>query len=121
MSTGNFKAKAYVLDGCPFSFKYWLFMVEAGLTDQVEVIRCDPEDAGFAAVKARLGAGLGRKATFPTVEVEPGRYVSDSDALIERYAKKNNVDVGRLRALSFYKETVFPQVVELHKLKKAAQ
>ncbi len=121
MSSESFKAKAYVLNGCPFSFKYWLFMVEAGLADQVEVIRCNPEDPGFGAVKARLSAGLEKPASFPTVEVEPGKYVSDSDALIERYAKKNNVDVGRLQALSFYKETVFPQVVELHKLKKGAK
>ncbi len=121
MSSESFKAKAYVLNGCPFSFKYWLFMVEAGLSDQVEVIRCNPEDPGFAAAKARLSTGLGKPATFPTVEVEPGKYMSDSEALIERYAKKNNIDVGRLQALSFYKETLFPQVVELHKLKKGAQ
>ncbi len=121
MSWESFKAKAYVLNGCPFSFKFWLFMVEAGLSDQVEVIRCDPEDPGFAGVKAKLSEGLGKPATFPTVEVEPEKYLSDSDALVERYAKQNNVDVWRLPAWSFYKQTLFPQVVELHKLKKGAQ
>jgi hypothetical protein len=117
MNTQAFKPKAYVLNGCPFSFKFWLFMVEAGLADQIEVIRCDPNDAGFEKTKAKLAQGLGKSATFPTVEVEPGQYQSDSDALIERFAARNGVDANALPALAFYKQTIFPQVVELHKQK----
>jgi len=120
MNPPPFKPKAYVKDGCPFSFKYWLFMVEAGLDDQIEVIRCRPEDPSFEAVKARLAAGLGKAASFPTVETEPGRYQSDSDALIDWYARKNKVDVSRLPALAFYKETIFPQVLALHEKKRGA-
>jgi len=120
MNHTPFKAKAYVKEGCPFSFKYWLFMVEAGLEDQVQVVRCDPEEEGFEAVKSRLAAGLGQAATFPTVEIEPGRFLSDSDRLIEWYAKKNNVDVSGLPALAFYRETIVPQVVELHEKRVGA-
>lgn len=120
MNAQPFKAKAYVKEGCPFSFKYWLFIVEAGLADQVEVVRCDPESRCFEAVKAKLTAGLGKPASFPTVEVEPGRYQSDSDALIEWYAKSHDIDVGRLPALAFYKETIFPQILELHERKPSA-
>jgi hypothetical protein len=119
MHTQTFKPKAYVLNGCPFSFKFWLFMVEAGIADQVEIICCDPGDAAFEQTKAKLAQGLGKKATFPTVEVEPGRYQADSDALIAYFAGKNSIDADRLPALSFYKRTLFPQVVELHKLKNA--
>jgi hypothetical protein len=117
MSTQSFKAKAYLKDGCPFSFKYWLFMVEAGLSDQIEVIRCNENDPAFEAVKARIAAGLGKKARFPAVEVEPGRYQSDSDELIKFFAARNGVAVGKLPALAFYKETILPQVVELHESK----
>jgi hypothetical protein len=95
-------------------------MVEAGRGDQVEVLRCDPDDPGFEAIKVKLAAGLGKAASFPTVEIEPGRYQSDSDALIDWYAKKNDIDVGRLPALAFYKETLFPQILELHENKHAA-
>lgn len=118
MSTPAFKAKAYLRDGCPFSFKYWLFMAESGLGRQIEVIRCDPRDAAaFARVKATLGQALGGDVTFPIVEVEPGHYETDSDALIERYARQNGVDVASLPALTFYKQTILPQVVELHEMK----
>ena len=37
MSSNAFKAKAYIKEGCPFSFKFLLFMTEAGLFDQMEL------------------------------------------------------------------------------------
>jgi len=110
----RFSAKAYLKDGCPFSFKYLLFMAEAKLLDRIEIVRCNPQSAGFEAIKAKLTAATHRPATFPTVEVEPGRYQSDSDQLIEYYARTNNVVSKNLTALSFYKESIFPELEELH-------
>ena len=116
MSPDSFKAKAYLKDGCPFSFKFLLFATEAGIGDQLELIRCDPDAPDFAAVKARLDSALDEPATFPTVEIEPGRYLSDSDALIEYYATRNGVAPDRLPALSFYIDTVLPQLRRLHEI-----
>jgi hypothetical protein len=118
MSPQVSKAKAYLKDGCPFSFKFLLFMVEAGLADSIEVIRCSPESTDFEAVKAKLAKALGKPASFPTVEIEPGRYQADSDVLIRHFASKHDVKAESLPALSFYKETIFPQVVELHEMKE---
>jgi len=120
MAAQAFKAIAYLKEGCPFSFKYLLFMVEAGLSDQIEVIRCDPSDPEFDTVKAKLTAGLRKRASFPTVEIEPGRYESDSDALIRHYAMKNGVRESSLPALAFYTETIFPQILNLHEQKSGA-
>jgi glutathione S-transferase len=116
MNTQPFKPKAYLKEGCPFSFKFWLFMVEAGVADEIEVIRCDPNDPSFEKIKATLAKGLGKAASFPTVETEPGCYQSDSDALIEYFANRNGVDARALPALAFYKQTILPQVVKLHKM-----
>jgi hypothetical protein len=121
MNAQPFKAKAYLKEGCPFSFKYLLFMVEAGLIDQIQVIRCDPSDPEFDTVKAKLTAGLRKPASFPTVEIEPGRYESDSDALIRHYATKNSVRESSLPALAFYTETIFPQILDLHEQKSGAE
>jgi hypothetical protein len=110
----TFKPKAYLKEGCPYSFKYLLFMAEAGLLDQVDLIRCDPESAEFDAVKQKLSKATGRDATFPTVEVAPQRYLTDSDELIEHYARASKIDAGELPALSFYNETLFPQLARLH-------
>ena len=118
MATQSFKPKAYLKDGCPFSFKLWLFLIEAGISDDVEVIRCNPQDPQFEAWKQKLANGLGTQATFPTVEIEPGRYQSDSDGLIQHFSRTRGVSSSRLPALAFYKETIFPQVVELHERKE---
>ncbi len=73
------------------------------------------------AVKATLTAGLRKPVSFPTVEIEPGRYESDSDALIRHYATKNDVRESSLPALAFYTETIFPQLLDLHEQKKGAE
>ena len=85
------RAKAYLKEGCPYSFKYLLFMAEAGLLDRVEAIRCDPDSLDFEGTTDMLAAATGKAAMFPTVEIEPGRYLSDSDRLIEYYAQGANV------------------------------
>jgi hypothetical protein len=114
MSTVPFKPKAYVKEGCPFSFKLLLFLAESAMIQQVQVIRCDPETPEFDAIKSRLQAGLHKPASFPTVEIEPDRYLSDSDALIEHFASKRKIDISKLPVLSFYKETLLPQLLRLH-------
>lgn len=119
MGTQSFKAQAYIKDGCPFSFKYLLFMAEAGLLDRIEIIRLNPESPDFERVKAKLTAGLGKDATFPTVEVEPDRYMADSDRLIEHFAASSGARPESMPVLAFYKETIFPQLGELHRLKSA--
>jgi hypothetical protein len=121
MATSPIKAKAYLKDGCPFSFKFWLFMMEAGLGGQIEVIRCNETDPDFERTKAKLSAALGKPASFPIVEIASGRYESDSDRLIERYATQNGIDMKRLPLLAFYKETLLPQVEELHSIKEKGQ
>lgn len=121
MSSQPFKAKAYLKEGCPFSFKYLLFMVEAGLSERIEVIRCDPSNSEFDGVKAKLTAGLRKPASFPAVEIEPGCYESDSDALIRHYATKNGVVASSLPALVFYTETILPQIRDLHEYKSDAE
>jgi hypothetical protein len=114
MNSAPFKPTAYLREGCPFSFKFLLFLTEAGISERLELIRCNPSSADFAAIKSKLQAGLRKAATFPTVEIAPGRYLSDSDALIEHYASENDIDVGELPALAFYLQTILPQLQRLH-------
>ena len=117
MSSGEFRAKAYVKKGCPFSFKFLTFMSEARLLDRIEIVRMNPEDPGFEAKKDELSRHLGKAATFPVVEVEPGQYMTDSDRLIDRYAGQAGLKPDAMPVLSFYKETIFPQLIELFQIK----
>jgi hypothetical protein len=117
MSAGKFRAKAYVREKCPFSFKFLVFMSEADLLDRIEIVRMNPADPGFDAEKEKLSKHLGKAATFPVVEVERGQYMADSDHLIDRYASQAGLKPDAMPVLSFYKETIFPQLIELFQIK----
>jgi hypothetical protein len=116
VSSGS-KAKAYVKDQCPFSFKFLVFMAEAGLLDRIEVVRMNAADPSFDATKKQLSEHLGKAATFPVVEVEPDLYMTDSDRLIDRYAAGAGLTPAAMPVLSFYKETILPQLIELFHIK----
>ena len=113
----EFRAKAYVKEQCPFSFKFLVFMAEAGLLDRIEIVRLDPRDAGFEATKNMLSEQLGKAATFPVVQVAPDLYMADSDQLIERFAAEARFEADAMPVLSFYKETILPQLIELFQIK----
>jgi hypothetical protein len=117
VSSNAFTAKAYVKEKCPFSFKFLVFMAEARLLDRIDIVRLNPQDPGFEATKQKLSEHLGKATTFPVVEVEPGQYMTDSDRLIERYAEQAALKVEAMPVLSFYKETIFPQLIELFQIK----
>lgn len=108
------KPKVYLRKDCPYSFKLLLFLSEARLVENFEIIRCDPDSAAFEETKRKLAEASGKKATFPTVEVEPNVYKSDSDALVAHYAKAHNIDVNSLPAFSFYMAGIYPQLTKLH-------
>lgn len=114
MSQDAFKPSAYLKVGCPFSFKFLLFASEAHLLDSIEIVRCDPERPDFEHIKSKLEQATHAKASFPTVEVEPGVYKTDSDELIEYYVARNSVAARKLQALAFYKESIFPQLLKCH-------
>jgi len=119
-STGTeMKAKAYVKVGCPFSFKFLTFMAEAMLLDEIEIVRMQEGDPNYEPTKQKLAEHLGKPPSFPTVEVEPNRYMTDSDRLIEHYAKLEGLRPDDMPVLSLYKQGIFPKLIELHKLKTA--
>ncbi len=65
----DFKPKAYVKTNCPYSFKFRLFAVEAGLADQIEFVELDVDAMSHAKDKMDLRDRVGRAHTFPIVEV----------------------------------------------------
>jgi spore cortex formation protein SpoVR/YcgB (stage V sporulation) len=116
MSRDDLRAKAYIKEGCPFSFKFLTFMAEAKLLDEIEIVRVREGDADYETTRRKLEEHAG-KASFPTVEVEPGEYMADSDRLIEHYAKRAGLRPDQMPVLSLYKQEILPKLFELHKLK----
>jgi hypothetical protein len=89
------------------------------MPSDVKMQRVSPEGLTFEVVKAHLSDELGTAATFSVVEVEPDHYLADSYALVEYFARHARVNIDALPVLGFYKETMFPQLIELHEIKTA--
>jgi hypothetical protein len=49
--------------------------------------------------------------------VERDRYLTDSDRLIEHFARREQLRPDDMPVLAFYKQTIFPQLIELYKIK----
>lgn len=115
MTEAPYRAKAYLLLGCPFCFKFLLFMTEAGLLEQIEVIELNHNDSDYEARKLELARLAGKAVSFPLVEVAPGHYESETDALIDRYSQANQVSKETLPTLDFYSKGVFENLIGLYK------
>src|SRR5690606_36683793 len=106
--------KAYLLLGCPFCFKFLLFMTEGGLLDQIEVVALDHGSPEYGALEAELEQRAGRALSFPTVETEPGVIKTDTQALIAHFRASNGLDDASLPVLDFYLKGLFQNVVNLY-------
>ena len=109
----DFKPRAYVKTNCPFSFKFRLFVTEAGLADQFDFVALDPDAPTHAADKADLKSKVGRAHTFPVVEVAQGEFMEDSDALITQFAQAHGLDETAMPTLVFYRTGLFPTFLEM--------
>jgi hypothetical protein len=115
----DFVCSAWLKRGCPHSFKFLVFITEAGLLDQIRIVEMIEGDENFSPIKDELSAKLGKPATFPTVEVAQGTYLSDSDELIKHFAAKHGVDVDSLQTLHFYNRGIFARNRQLRQENKA--
>jgi len=88
------KLKVFMKAGCPFCSKLAAFLGEAQLMHKVSF---EPDDdVARHAVKAACG-----KVSFPAFEYEPGKFMLESDDIINKFAQDNNVDISKLKAFNF--------------------
>lgn len=101
MTHPAFTAVLYFKEGCPFCLKVRLFLLESRLIDQVEIREFAPGSQLEHDMRAELGPKLA-KVTFPAAQLEPGRYISESDAIVAELAATRAVDVEALSGLRSY-------------------
>jgi glutathione S-transferase len=111
MTTMQFRPVLYVKDRCPWSLKVRIFLLEAGLSDHFDCAfsRRAMHEAG---IRAELEPYL-EKVTFPTVEIAPGRFIQDLQAIIEHYAAEFGVDLAGLLTLDQYVRGPLARIAEL--------
>jgi hypothetical protein len=114
------RPKAYLLKGCPFSMRLRIFLTEAGLTNEIDIVPVENGDDNHRKLFAEVEAA-GLKPAFPIVTRAPGSFEIDSQTVIERMVREHKIDTGSLALLRFYNEGMLPRFgkmfMELKRLK----
>lgn len=123
MTDTRFKPIVYLKQNCPFCMKVRLFLLEAGMENDVEMRDFVPGTPEEDAIRAEILPHV-EKASFPTAQLEPGRYVAESDAIVSLLAKTSGRDPARMTVYCNYVDGPFAMAMSLWKenieLKKAA-
>lgn len=114
MTDTVFKPVVYLLHGCPFCMKLRVFLLEAGLIDQVD-IRLLAQDSDELRQAREALAPHAAKVGFPTVEVTPGTYLAESGAIIDWFAKPAGIDVATLPTYQDFVTGMFPGHLRLYR------
>lgn len=113
MASSSFKPIVYCKQGCPFSLKVRLMLLEAGLLDEVEIRELAPDTQADKQAREELAPHF-EKVSFPSAQIAPGRYIGDSDAIIAHFAEDAGVDAKQLPTLQAYAEGPFAQLGRLY-------
>lgn len=123
MTDTPFKPTVYLKQNCPFCLKIRLFLLEAGMNAEVETRDFAPGTEREEAIRAELAPHL-EKVSFPAAQLEPGRYVTESDDIVAFLAAKSGKDPAAMTVYRNYVDGVFAMSMQLWKenmeLKKAA-
>lgn len=114
MTDHAFKPVVYLKQNCPFCLKIRLFLLEAGLTDEVEVRDFAAGTPQEQAIRDELSSHL-EKITFPAAQTEAGRYIAESDDILSVLAAKSGREPASLPVYRNYVEGPFAMAMKLWK------
>ena len=83
----SFTPVVYLKEGCPYSEKLLDFLQESELSERVDIVRCAAGTPAMDAVREKLSSATGAAPKFPTAEVEPGQFRTESDDLIRYFSQ----------------------------------
>lgn len=123
MTETDFKPIVYLKQNCPFCLKVRLFVLEAGMEDDVEIRDHSPGSDQEMVLRAALDPHF-EKVSFPAAQLEPGHYIAESDDIVAFLAAKAGRDPSTMTAYRNYVDGAFAMSMKLWKenmeLKKAA-
>lgn len=114
MTDSRFKPIVYLKQNCPFCMKVRLFLLEAGLGEAVETRNFAPGEPEEAAIRAELSPHF-EKPSFPAAQLEPGRYLADSDEIVARLAAWSGRDLATMPVYRNYVDGPFAGMMRLWK------
>jgi glutathione S-transferase len=114
MTVTPFTPVVFLKAGCPFCLKVRLFLLEAGQIDQVVLREFVVGTEEETAIRDLLGPVV-EKVTFPTAELAPGAFSTESDAIVSHFAERAGVEASALPTYQSYLTGVFKSLQSLYR------
>jgi glutaredoxin 2 len=114
MTDPTFKPVVYLKENCPFCLKVRLFLLEAGMMEGIDIRDFVPGSQQEEEVRAELSPHLA-KVSFPSGQLEPGRYIAESDDIIAFLVVKSGREPTSLPVFQNYVEGPFKMMMNLWK------
>jgi glutathione S-transferase len=114
MTETPFTPVLFLKAGCPFCLKVRLFLLEAGELDRVALREFVPGTAEETEIRELL-APVVEKGSFPTAELTPGSFTTESDAIVAFFAKRAGAAPGDLPTYQSYLTGVFKNLGTLYR------
>lgn len=114
MTEAPFTPTVYLKAGCPFCLKVRLFLLEAGQLDSVVLREFVPGTEGETEIRGLLDPVV-EKVTFPTAELTPSNFTTESDAIVAHFAERAGVEPEALPTYQSYLTGVFKNLGTLYR------
>ncbi|MAT22910.1 MAG: hypothetical protein CML86_05370 [Rhodobiaceae bacterium] len=104
------KSKLFVKGGCPFSYKFIIFLNEINKLDDFEISVAHADASSYEEITMYILDKSGQKASFPTVETDEGIFLVGSDELILHYSEIYNKSRDDIKMLSYWENNMMPRM-----------
>lgn len=114
MTDTAFTPAVFLKAGCPFCLKVRLALLETGQLEQVVLREFTPGTGEETAIRDLL-APVVEKVSFPTAELTPGVFTTESDAIVAHFVERAGVEPAALPTYQSYLTGVFKSLQSLYR------
>ena len=111
----------YAKAGCPFTFRFILFLNDVDKLSNYEVRVAQAGDSSYEEIVKELESITGEKASFPTMKLANGDILVGSECLIEWVATQNGVSTEPSPIVNYFNQYMAPVSRQLVQQLRAAQ
>ena len=104
------KSKLFVKGGCPFSYKFIIFLNEINKLEDFEIGVAHADEPSYEEITMYILDKSGQKASFPTVETDEGIFLVGSDELISHYSEIYNKRRDDIKMLNYWEKNMMPRM-----------
>lgn len=95
-----FRPVIYLKESCPFCLKVAAFLAESGHAADYELRTFWPDDEREQAIRGELAPHF-EAPSFPAMQVAPGRFLKESDAIVALLAEQTGCDSAAMPIYSY--------------------